>query len=162
MSTRQIELFLYWFALGEGHTYKHNPLLTQFVSKSTRLLDDIQELLLRVGKMGAVQSYEDHSRLEVRRHKRSPEKGHKGWGKLRAHHREEVSFDDEVFCVNVPTGAVLVRREGHPVVSGNCMTMRGVQKPGSVTVTSAVRGLLREDESRRNEALALLSRGDHR
>lgn len=162
MSARQIELFLYWFALGDGHTCEHNPLRVQLVSRSARLMDDLQELLLRVGRTGAVQSYKDHSRLEVRTHKRSPEKGYKGWSNLRSYHREEVSFDDEVFCVSVPAGAVLVRREGRPVVSGNCMTMRGVQKPGSVTVTSAVRGLLREDEGRRNEALSLLSRGGPR
>lgn len=36
-----------------------------------------------------------------------------------------------------------------------CMTMTGVRKPGSKTVTSAVRGLLREDATRA-EALALI------
>ena len=41
-----------------------------------------------------------------------------------------------------------------------CMTMRGVQKPGSVTVTSGVRGVYAEDAARRSEALALIYRGD--
>jgi GTP cyclohydrolase I len=36
-----------------------------------------------------------------------------------------------------------------------CMTMTGVKKPGSRTVTSAVRGLLREDATRA-EAMALI------
>ena len=40
-----------------------------------------------------------------------------------------------------------------------CMTARGVQKPGSVTVTSAVRGIFEEDRDRRAEAMALISRG---
>ena len=40
-----------------------------------------------------------------------------------------------------------------------CMTMRGIKKPGSVTVTSAVRGLFRSDARTRSEALELLSRG---
>lgn len=40
-----------------------------------------------------------------------------------------------------------------------CMTARGVQKPGSVTVTSAVRGVFEEDRNRRAEAMALISRG---
>jgi GTP cyclohydrolase I len=39
-----------------------------------------------------------------------------------------------------------------------CMTMRGVQKPGSVTVTSAARGIFAKDEGRRSEAFAHMAR----
>ncbi len=38
-----------------------------------------------------------------------------------------------------------------------CMTMRGVQKPGCVTVTSAVRGIYAEDERTRQEAMILIT-----
>ena len=40
-----------------------------------------------------------------------------------------------------------------------CMTIRGAKKPGAVTVTSVVRGLFRENEATRMEALALLRNG---
>ena len=40
-----------------------------------------------------------------------------------------------------------------------CMTMRGVKKPGSVTVTSAVRGTMANNAATRAEALALIDRG---
>ncbi len=39
-----------------------------------------------------------------------------------------------------------------------CMTMRGIRKPGSKTVTSAMRGGCRTDARTRNEALALINR----
>ena len=35
-----------------------------------------------------------------------------------------------------------------------CMTMRGIKKPGSATVTSAVRGLFRSDARTRQEAMS--------
>jgi GTP cyclohydrolase I len=38
-----------------------------------------------------------------------------------------------------------------------CMTMRGIKKPGSVTVTSAVRGLFRTDARTRQEAMSHIS-----
>jgi GTP cyclohydrolase I len=43
-----------------------------------------------------------------------------------------------------------------------CMTMRGAQKPGTVTVTSAVRGVFDEEPGRRAEIMALISRSEAR
>ena len=37
-----------------------------------------------------------------------------------------------------------------------CMTMRGVQKPGTLTVTSAVRGMFRQNVATREEAMRLM------
>lgn len=39
-----------------------------------------------------------------------------------------------------------------------CMTMRGVRKPGSRTVTSAIRGIFRSDARSRAEAMAIINR----
>ena len=39
-----------------------------------------------------------------------------------------------------------------------CMTMRGIRKPGSLTVTSALRGLYKSDARSRSEAMCLINR----
>ena len=51
-----------------------------------------------------------------------------------------------------PKGVGVVLEAEH-----TCMTIRGVMKPGSSTVTSTMRGLLREDPRTRAEFLALAS-----
>ncbi len=48
-------------------------------------------------------------------------------------------------------GSIVVMEADH-----SCMTMRGVQKPGSMTVTSALRGVFAEDSGRREEAMGLI------
>jgi GTP cyclohydrolase I len=37
-----------------------------------------------------------------------------------------------------------------------CMSMRGIKKPGSLTITSAVRGLFKENPATRAEAMSFL------
>ncbi len=53
-----------------------------------------------------------------------------------------------------PMGVLVVVEAEHL-----CMSMRGVRKPGAVTVTSAVRGLMERNPSTRAEAVALLNGG---
>ena len=42
----------------------------------------------------------------------------------------------------------------------SCMTIRGIKKPGSVMVTSALRGLFRKDPRSRNEIMSLIHHGN--
>ena len=50
-------------------------------------------------------------------------------------------------------GVIVVLEAEH-----TCMTIRGVKKPGALTITSAVRGLLKRDASSRAEAMALINK----
>jgi GTP cyclohydrolase IA len=56
-----------------------------------------------------------------------------------------------VECLN-PKGVAVVIEAEHI-----CMSMRGVKKPGSKTVTSAVRGLFRKDDKTRAEVFSLIN-----
>ena len=49
-----------------------------------------------------------------------------------------------------PRGVIVIIEAEHL-----CMSMRGVRKPGSMTVTSAVRGIMRDDPATRAEAMSL-------
>jgi len=53
-----------------------------------------------------------------------------------------------------PQGVAVVMEASH-----SCVTIRGVQKPGSVMVTSALRGQFKKDIRSRNEVLSLMHNG---
>tara|TARA_B100001105_G_scaffold99373_1_gene79450 strand:+ start:694 stop:1305 length:612 start_codon:yes stop_codon:yes gene_type:complete len=60
---------------------------------------------------------------------------------------------DKLMEVLEPRGALVVVEAEH-----HCMSMRGVRKPGSLTITSAVRGIFLSDATRA-EALQLIGMG---
>jgi GTP cyclohydrolase I len=58
----------------------------------------------------------------------------------------------DVFMRRLRPHGVLVRLEAEHL----CMTLRGIQKPGTKMATTAIRGLFRTDLAARNEALAMI------
>jgi GTP cyclohydrolase IA len=65
--------------------------------------------------------------------------------------RLTTQIADEIDRTLEPRGVMVVIEAEHL-----CMTMRGVRKPGSTTVTSAVRGLFRTSVATREEAMRFI------
>ncbi len=68
--------------------------------------------------------------------------------------RLTTQIADELERTLQPRGVLVVIEAEHL-----CMSMRGVRKPGASTVTSAVRGLFRENTATRFEAMRFISSG---
>jgi GTP cyclohydrolase I len=58
---------------------------------------------------------------------------------------------DSLYEVLKPRGVIVVIEAEHL-----CMAMRGIRKPGATTMTSAVRGIFRENAPTRSEAMGLI------
>lgn len=61
---------------------------------------------------------------------------------------------DRLEGVLAPRGVLVVVEAEHL-----CMSMRGIRKPGTTTVTSAVRGLMRDSAAARSEAMSFIHAG---
>lgn len=68
--------------------------------------------------------------------------------------RLSAQVADSIMEALSPYGVIVVVEAEHM-----CMTMRGIKKPGSNTVTSAVRGIFETDAKSRAEAMSLISFG---
>jgi GTP cyclohydrolase I len=71
--------------------------------------------------------------------------------RLQVQERMTRQVADAIDEILKPKGALVVIEAEHL-----CMSMRGVKKPGSATVTSAVRGIFRHDAITRNEAMQFI------
>lgn len=56
-----------------------------------------------------------------------------------------------------PRGVAVVLEASH-----SCMTIRGIKKPGSVMVTSSLRGIFRSDPKSRSEIMSLIHQGNNK
>jgi GTP cyclohydrolase IA len=68
--------------------------------------------------------------------------------RLQVQERMTTQIADAIEKVLAPRGVLVVVEAEHL-----CMSMRGVKKPGTLTITSSVRGLFRSDAATRAEAM---------
>lgn len=122
-SQRQIEVFLRFFG---DRSHSGQP---SFFSTSQRVIDDLQELLLRVNKRSTVWKstkfpdsvLEDGTVI----HPRHPLHflGVSETERLcleRKRHVETDHYKGLVYCATVPNGTLVTRRKGTVLISGNC------------------------------------------
>ena len=74
--------------------------------------------------------------------------------RLQAQERLTYQIADFIMDHLKPRGVAVVLEASH-----SCMTIRGIKKPGSVMVTSALRGIFMKDPRSRNEVLSLMHKG---
>jgi GTP cyclohydrolase I len=71
--------------------------------------------------------------------------------RLQLQERLTAQIADSLMTGLKPMGVAVVLEASH-----SCMTIRGIRKPGSVMVTSAVRGTFKKDPRSRNEVMSLI------
>ena len=74
--------------------------------------------------------------------------------RLQTQERLTYQIADFIMDSLKPEGVTVVLEASH-----SCMTIRGIKKPGSVMVTSALRGIFKRDPKSRNEILSLMHNG---
>jgi hypothetical protein len=113
------------------------------VTTSPQLADDVQRLAIELGMPAKIRQ---DGRAEPHHHDRySVEIGVRKERGFYPSQRAEVEYDGEVWCLTVPTGAYVTRRNGVSAICGNsahfynkpevCMT---VHRPDSNTFTTDV------------------------
>jgi GTP cyclohydrolase I len=75
--------------------------------------------------------------------------------RLQIQERLTKQIADSLFKALSPMGVMVVIKAEHL-----CMIMRGAKKPGSKTITSAIRGVFRDNLATREEAMALIMAND--
>jgi GTP cyclohydrolase I len=71
--------------------------------------------------------------------------------RLQTQERLTYQIADFIMDSLKPQGIAVVLEASH-----SCMTIRGIKKPGSIMVTSALRGIFRKDPKTRSEILSLM------
>jgi len=127
--------FLKAFNFGDGDIHRGKM---RFCSGSRRLIDDIQEMIVKLGCSGIITVDKRKTMinpLNKKKYKARPvysiEMKKKNKTSIRKYNIELVDYKGNIGCVTVSTGFVVIRRNNRVVVSGNTGGM-GAYSPAPV------------------------------
>jgi hypothetical protein len=122
-SMRQIKLFITFF----GDQKHGEPQMRQFYSASKRMIDDLQELHLRIGKRSTIGKRGPTSHMmpqgKICESKESFILTVSSTDRLcieRKKHIETEPYKGQVYCAAVPNHTLITRRNGSVLISSNC------------------------------------------
>ncbi len=152
-----IEAFLKGAVAGDG--WIQNGGMRAYATTSKRLADEVQELFLKIGRSASVMHVPRHKRKSGVIRGRQIEMKHDQWWVIErkldvAYLRDSqnkpnfhtVPYEGPVYCATVPNGTLIVRRNGKPMVAGNCM--RYLVMSGLEVATTRERALTKRFQRR--------------
>jgi phosphoribosylamine-glycine ligase len=127
LSPRQIAIFLDWYALGDATMMKNNFRI--FYTSSKRLADDVQELLLKIARLGIVKTRKrvgptwivDHAASRSRVQYEVIERVKKLDSYIDRRDTKIIDYSGRVYCATVKNHVMYVRRSGKPYWCGNTL-----------------------------------------
>jgi phosphoribosylamine-glycine ligase len=115
--------FLKAFNLGDGDIHRGK---LRFCSSSKRLIDDIQEMLIKLDYSGIITIDKRKTMvnpLNKKRYKATPiysiEKKERNRTSIRKYNKKVVKYKGKIGCVTVSTGFIVVRRNNRVTIAGN-------------------------------------------
>lgn len=132
-----LRVFVLTFAKGDGCAAGRYGTGTRMSSRSKALIDGLQECCVKAGWASSVQSYEETMDREFNgyimpkgvmwhlylRYSKAQGQTRKWYAKIRKANVGTLPYHGYVYCVSVPSTALVVRRNGRVTVSGNCVPM---------------------------------------
>ena len=121
----QISVFLEWYGLGDGTAMKTGFRI--FYTSSKILADHVQELLLKIGRVGLIKSrmgrgtiwIKDHFAESSRIQYEVIERVKKTHSWIDKRDTSTVEYEGRVYCASVKNHVMYVRRNGKPFWCGN-------------------------------------------
>jgi phosphoribosylamine-glycine ligase len=129
LSPRQIKIFLDWYALRDGTIMRSGFRI--FYTSSKRLADGVQELLLKIGRVGLVKTRKRCGKVWIKDHFADCsriqyeviERVNKLDSYLDRRDTKVIDYDGKVYCATVKNHIMYVRRNGKPYWCGNTLMM---------------------------------------